>query len=113
MQCRDVETARAIPLLRLLSRALLGRTRRARDRADDGPVVFVHHDRLLLFRPEVDGDVVVAVAENAGLDGQVAHALAEASLAANGRPLDDDSRRFPDSLKHADLRAERIHEGHT
>src|SRR5690349_8270669 len=68
------ETARGIPRrARLLhsNRTLLAGARRARDGADYRPVVFVHDDRLLRFRPEVDGDVVVAVAEDAGLDGEV------------------------------------------
>src|SRR5205814_9063278 len=55
--------------------ALLGRPRRARDGADHGPVVLVHGHRALRLRPQLDGEVIVAVAEDARLDGQVAHAL--------------------------------------
>src|ERR1044071_5926551 len=57
--------------------AFLDGTRGAGDRADDRPVVLVDRNRLLRLRPEINRDVVVAVAQDAGLDGQVAHALAQ------------------------------------
>src|ERR1051325_8620025 len=69
------------------SRFLLRRPRGAGDGADHRPVVLVDDHRLLRLRPEIDGNVVHTVAEDSRLDGQVAHALAEALLAADGAPL--------------------------
>ena len=65
----------------------------------------VHDDRLLRFRPQVDRNVVVPVAENARLDGQVAHALAQPLFPADRAALDHHAGRFADSLKDADLGA--------
>src|SRR5207245_3737406 len=89
-------------LLRRLLHATLGRARGARDGSDDGPVVLVHDDRLLRLRPELARNVVVAVAEDARLDGQIAHALAEALLAANGAALHDHAGRLAHALVDAD-----------
>src|SRR5687768_16610150 len=97
--------ARGIPLLRLLSRPFFRGSRRPRDRADHRPVVPMHDHRLLRLRPQIDGDVVVAVAQHPRLDRQIAHALAEPVLPANRRPLDDDPRRLPHPLEHADFSA--------
>src|SRR5207253_1551453 len=75
--------------------------------------VLVDDHRLLRLRPEIDGDVVVAVAEDARLDGEIAHALAETFLAANRAPLDDHTRRFTYAVEDADLGTERIHQRHS
>src|ERR1044071_4513070 len=87
----------------------LRRPRRARDGADDGPVALVHDDRLLRFRPEIDRDVVVTVAEDARLDREITHALTEALLAANRAPLHQDAGALSDTVEDADLRTQRIH----
>src|SRR5205807_2391009 len=83
--------------------SLLSRARGARDGADDGPVVFVHDHWFFRLRPQLDGEIVDPVTENARLDGQVAHALAEALPAADGTTLDDHAGRFPDTLVDADF----------
>src|SRR5262249_24471321 len=70
-------------------RALLGGSRRARNGADDRPVVFVHEDRAFRFRPQFEREVIVTVAKDARLDGQVAHALAKALLAPDCAAFND------------------------
>src|SRR5947199_5330338 len=95
--------------LRRLLHATLGRARSPRDGSDDRPVVLVHDHGLLRLGPELDGDVVVAVAEDARLDGQIAHALAEAFLAADRAALHDDAGRLADALVDTDFCAQRIY----
>src|SRR4051812_42894407 len=103
-------TAPAMPLLRSFhGDAFLGGARGAGDGADHRPVVLVHGDRLFRLGPEVDRDVVVAVAEDAGLDGQVAHRLAQPLLAPNGTPFDEHSRRLSHPLIDTDLGAKRVY----
>jgi hypothetical protein len=62
------------------------------------------------FRPKLDRDVVVTVTEDARLDGQIVHALADALLAADRASFHRHTRLHADALVDADLRAKRTHE---
>src|SRR4029078_13519615 len=106
--CADT-SARAVPESDGDLLALLVRSCRARGRAGDGPFVLVHRNGALGLRPELDGDVIDSVAEDARLDGQVAHALAEPFLTADGTALDHQAGRLAHSFEDADLRTQRIH----
>src|SRR5207245_1204519 len=64
-------------------RALLSGSRRAGNGADHRPVVFVHDHRTFGLRPQLDGEVVIPVAEDARFDGEVAHALAQTLFSSN------------------------------
>src|SRR5579872_2640439 len=89
-----------------------GRSRCAGNGSDHGPVVLVHNHGSFRLRPKLNGDVVDAVAEDTRLDGQVAHAFAQALLSPNRAPLDHYASRLTHTLEYADLCTKRVDQGH-
>src|SRR5215210_3501404 len=106
---RNVSSSMSPEILISRASAFFGGSRCARNGPDHRPVVLVHYHGTFGLGPQLDRDVVIAVAEDARFDGEVPHALAETLLASNRAALDDQSRRLSHSFKDADLRAERIY----